>query len=118
MADFPDIPRYSSDLDIHFTLKSQDRIKYWADALIFIFFREADNQGVTNELTFTCLKVLEKVHFTVVFNEKGLKLSSLTKGPIKIHEIKSDEFKDDTELCERAIGYCTNFVHRLYWHLQ
>lgn len=117
VADFPDIPRYHDDWDIHCTLKSQFHIKHWADALIFVFLKDADNQGVANELTFTCQKVLEKTHLSLVLIEQGVQLSSLTRGPIKIHKINADDFENDTELCHKAIGYCTNFVFQLFWVL-
>jgi len=118
VADFPNEPRFHPDQDIHFSLKSQEYIKNWADVLIFAFFKDADNQGVANELTFTCLKVLEKVHFSVVFSEKSVILSSLTKGPIKVHRMKSDVFEDDKELCQKAQGYLTEFIYQLYWQIE
>lgn len=118
VADFPDEPRFHPDWDIHSSLKSQEYIRNWGDVLIFVFFRDADNQGVANELTFTCLKVLEKVHFSVVLKEKSIILSSLTKGPIKVHRIKSDVFEDDKELYEKAQGYLTEFVYQLYWQIE
>ena len=117
VADFPDEPRYHKDWDIHCTVKSQFHIKNWADVLIFVFLKDSDNQGVANELTFTCQRVLEKIHFSVVLYERGIQLSSLTRGPIKIHKVNSDDFENDAVLCTKALGYCTNFVYQLLWTL-
>jgi len=55
--------------------------------------------------------------FSVVFAERDLNVSSMIMGDIEIHEIKADKFEDDLELCEKSIGYLTNFVSRLYWYL-
>lgn len=117
VADFPDAPRLHKNWDIHFSMKSRVFIKNWANALIFVFFKNADNSGVTSEFEFTHLKAQEKLSVSVVFNEKDLDLSTLIKGPIKVHKIYADDFEDDMKLCEKALGYCTNFVYQLYWAL-
>lgn len=75
------------------------------------------NEGVSIELEFCCTKVIEKLGFSVVFGESGLSLSSMILGSIQLHEIKADIFENDSQLNEKAIGYLTNFVHRLYWYL-
>lgn len=113
--DFPDVPRYDPDPDIHFTLKSRDKIKSWAKSLVFVFFRNADNQGVSNELTFTCDLVREKIHDSIVLHEQGVNLSTQTKGPLKISRMCSDKFCTDRALCDKAIGFCTKVVYELLW---
>jgi len=115
VEDFPDVPRYDPDPDIHFTLKSRDNIKNWADMLIFVCFLNADNLGVTNELTFTCDLMQSKIHWSIELHEEGIQLSTQTKGPIKISRMNSDEFRNDQELCEKAIGFCTKVVYELLW---
>lgn len=109
--DFPDEPKYDPDPDIHFTVKSQDKIKNWAEVLIFVFLNDADNQGVSNELMFTCYLVREKTHYSIALYEKGIQLSTQTKGPLKISRMNSSEFCTDRELCDRALGFCTKVVY-------
>lgn len=118
VEDFPDTPRLHNNPDIHFSLKSKHLIKNWAEALIFVFFGGgADNSGVATELEFTCLTVQDKLDRSLVLSEKGLALSTLTKGSIRIHKIDADNFHNDTYLCDIAIGYLTNYVLQLYWSL-
>jgi len=117
VADFPDVPKFHPDQSSHFTLKSQNYIKNWADVLVFVFLCNCDNQGVANELTFASLMVTEKLNVSVVLSEKGVQLSSLTKGPINLQKIDSDEFSNDVELCEMAKGYVTNYIYVLYWKI-
>ncbi len=89
-------------------------IRYCARALLFVFFKAARNEGVSVEFEFTCNRVPEKLGVSVVFSERNLNLTSMIMGSIKIHEIKADTFEDDPELCRKAIGYLTDFTHRLY----
>ena len=117
VKDFPDKPSFHEKRYAHIVAKSQFYIKFWADALLFVYFRGAMNEGVSIELEFCCTKVLEKLGFSVVFGEKDLSLSSMILGSIQIHEIKADAFENDLELCEKSIGYLTNFTYRLYWYL-
>jgi len=115
VEDFPDFPKYDPDPDIHFTLKSRDKIKNWADAVIFVFLCDADNQGVSNELIFTCLSVQHKLHYSIELHEQGIQLSTQTKGPIKISRMNSDEFQSDRQLCQLAMGFCTKIVYELLY---
>jgi hypothetical protein len=107
VKDFPDVPSFHSQGDAHIVAKSQHYIKYWADVLLFVFLNGAMNEGVS----------IEKLGFSVVFGENGLSLSSMIRGTIQIQDIKAEVFVDDSELCEKTLGYLTNFVHRLYWYL-
>lgn len=115
VEDFPDTPRYHSDPDVHFTLKSRERTKNWADVLIFVFYNDANNQGVANELVFTCLSVRHKLHYSIALHEERIRLSTQTKGPIKISRMNSDEFQSDRQLCQLAIGFCTKIVYELLY---
>lgn len=115
VEDFSDTPKYDPDPDIHFTLKSRDRIKNWADVLVFVLLCDADNQGVSNELVFTCISVQRKLHYCIELHEQGIHLSTQTKGPIKISRINSNEFWSDRQLCELAMGFCTKIVYELLW---
>jgi len=117
VKDFPNEPSFNARKFAHVVTKSKYYIKFWADVLLFVFFKGANNEGVSVEFEFTCLKGLEKLGFSVVFAESGMNVSSMIMGGIEIHEIKADRFEDDLELCEKSIGYLTNFVRRLYWYL-
>jgi len=117
VADFPDTPAFHTDKSSHFTLKSQHYIRNWADVLIFIFLRNCDNQGVANELTFASLMAIEKMNVSVALYEKGSQLSALTKGPVNLQKLDSDEFLNAKDLCEIAKGYITNYIYVLYWKL-
>jgi hypothetical protein len=115
VEDFLDTLKYDPDPDIHFTLKSRDRIKNWADVLVFVFLCDADNQGVGNELVFTCISVQHRLHYSIELHEQGIHLSTQTKGPIKISRINSNDFCSDRQLCELATGFCTKIVYELLW---
>jgi hypothetical protein len=111
VRDFPDIPSYDEDPDKHFTLKSRDKIKNWADVLVFVFLRKANNLGVWGELQYTLDFVKNKVHYSIELHQKGADLSSQTRGPLKISRMYSNEFRGDKKLCKRAIAFCTNVVY-------
>jgi hypothetical protein len=113
--DFPNIPKYDKDPDKHFTLKSRDRIKNWADALVFVFMCEANNLGVWSELQFTLDFIKEKIHYSIELHEQGVDLSSQTRGPLKISRMYSNEFCSDIKLCDLAMAFCTNVVYELLW---
>ncbi len=115
VEDFPDIPKYDEDPDKHFTLKSRDEIKNWADALIFVFMREANNLGVWSELQFTLDFVRDKVHYSIELHEQGVDLSSQTRGPLKISRMNSSEFCGDKKLCSLAMAFCTDVVFESLW---
>ena len=111
VKDFPDIPKYDEDPDKHFTLKSEDKIKNWSDALIFVFMCDANNLGVWAELQFTLYSVKEKIHYSVELHEKGIDLSTQTRGRVKISRLYSYEFRSDQQLCDLAMAFCTNVVY-------
>jgi hypothetical protein len=115
VEDFPNIPKYDEDSDKHFTLKSRDRIKNWADVLVFVFIHEANNLGVWSELQFTLDSVKEKIHYSIELHEQGVDLSSQTRGPLKISRMYSSEFCSDRKLCDFAIAFCTNVVYEFLW---
>lgn len=110
-GDFPDIPKYHKDPEIHFTLKSEDKIKNWADVLIFVFMREANNLGVWDELKFTTRDVKEKIHYSIELHEEGTETSSRTRARLKISRMDSHEFRSDRQLCDLAMAFCTNVVY-------
>jgi len=115
VEDFPNIPKYDEDPDKHFTLKSRDKIENWADVLIFVFMREANNLGVWAELQFTLAFVKDKIHYSIELHEKGVDLSSQTRGPLKISRMYSSEFHNDGKLCKLAMAFCTNVVYEFLW---
>lgn len=117
VKEFRDEPYFHRAKYAHIVTKSKHYIKFWADVLLFLFFKGAKNEGVSVEFEFTCSKVLEKLGFSVVLAEKDLNLTSMIMGDVEIHEVKADTFENDLELCEKSIGYLTNFTHRLYWYL-
>ncbi len=117
VKDFPDNPAFHDDKTVHIIEKSQYYIKYWADALVFVFFKNASNEGVSIEFEFCCMKVNEKLSYSIVFSEYELHLSSLILGSVRLHEIRSETFSNQQELCDKASGYLTNFIHRLYWYI-
>lgn len=117
VKDFPNEPSFHIDKHAHIVTKSKYCIRYWADVLLFVFFKSARNEGVSVEFEFTCNNVRDKLGVSVVLSERDLRLSSMILGSIEIQEIKADTFENDLNLCEKSIGYLTNFVYRLYWYL-
>lgn len=117
VKDFPDEPSFHGDKRAHIVTKSKYHIKFWADVLLFVFFKDARNEGVSVEFEFACSNVFEKLSVSVVLSERNLNLSSMIMGSVEIYETKADTFEDELELCEKSIGYLTDFTHRLYWYL-
>lgn len=115
VEDFPNIPKYDEDPDKHFTLKSQDGIRNWADVLVFVFMCEANNLGVWSELQFTLDFVKDKIRYSIELHEQGVDLSSQTRGPLKIARMNSSEFCSDRKLCDLAMAFCTNVVYEFLW---
>ena len=116
-----DMVRYDSDYDIHFTRKSRWRIKNWAHIPIFVFFKNADNLGVGNELAYTCLKLPTKTSNSVVFLERSLNVGSQVRGTIKLgaedQKLSYMHFEDDKKLCNLAFGHCIKKLDRLFYYL-
>ncbi|MCJ7719289.1 hypothetical protein MUO69_05100 [Candidatus Bathyarchaeota archaeon] len=115
--DFPDEPRFSSDLDEHFTAKSRALIKEWAEVPIFVFFKNADNLGVNSELVYTCASLHDKGKHAVVFFETGMNISSQVKGSVKIARISYETFRNDKELCNLAFGHSIKTLDRLFHYI-
>jgi len=90
VKDFPDQPSFHNKTPVHIVTKSKFLIEKWADVLLFVFSKGANNEGVAIEFEFCCSKVIGKLGFSVIFVEKGLALSSMILGSIQIQEIKTD----------------------------
>jgi hypothetical protein len=118
--DFTDAEMYSSDLDEHYTLKSRKLIEEWADVPIFVFFKEADNQGVGAEITYACIKLSNKQSCCAAFFEGRLEdFSTQIKGSIKItRKVSYMIFRHDSELCNLAFGHCVKMLDRLFYYLR
>jgi hypothetical protein len=116
IKDFPDKPSFHNDESIHNLEKSKYYIKNWSEVILFVFSNNGSNEGVSIEFEFCCSKAIEKLSFSVVFEESGLRLSSLILGSVSLNEIKSDSFENTEDLCGKALGYLTNFVYRLFWY--
>ena len=112
---FRNVPKYDEDPDKHYTLKSQDKIKNWAEVLIFVFMRKANNLGVWAELQFTIYFVKNKIRNSIELHEEGTALSTQTRGPLKISRMISNEFGNDRQLCDRATAFCINVAHESLW---
>lgn len=117
VSDFSDVPSFHGVKPAHIVTKSKYYIKFWADVLLFVFFKNGRNEGVSVEFEFACSKVLEKLGVSIVLTEKDLNLSNMILGSVEIQEIKADSFVDGLELCDKLLGYLTNFTHRLYWYI-
>ena len=113
VKDWANISMY--DPDIHFMFKSRDKIRNWADVLIFVLMRKSNNLGVLAELQFVINFVRNKIHYSVELHEKGTVTSSQTRAPLKISRMDSYEFNNDPQLCNRAVAFCTNIVYELLW---
>jgi hypothetical protein len=117
--DFPDRIQYGQDSDEHFTIKSRKLIEDWAHVPIFVFFKKADNQGVSSEITHACLRLFEKQSCCVVFFECGLKgFSTQIKGSVKItKKISYETFSNDRDLCNLSAGHSLKMLDRLFYYL-
>lgn len=117
--DFVDTEMYSSDPDEHYTLKSRKLIEEWAHVPIFVFFKDADNQGVSAEITYTCIKLRDRQSYCVAFFEGRLDdFSTQIKGSIKItKKVSYMIFKGDLDLCNFAFGHCIKMLDKLFYYL-
>jgi len=117
--DFPNRQKHSQDLDEHFTIKCRKLMRNWADVSIFVFFKEAENQGVTIEMAYACLKLDDKQSRCAVFFEHKLRdFSSQVTGTIKVTKrISYEVFKSDKELCNLASGHSLKILDRLFYYL-
>lgn len=114
VADFPNAT-YNKELDIDTTKKSEYFIIYWADVLIFVFFKEGKDYGVTSELRFTCDMVPEKAEHALVLFEDDMEflVGTQVRGPIKITKMSYNNFDNDVELCNHGFGHCVKVLDRL-----
>lgn len=119
VKDFSDKETYSQDPDEHFTLKSQKLIKEWAHVPIFIFLKDADNQGVTIELTYTCVTLTDKQSCCATFFEGDWEnFSRLMRGQVKLTKrVSFSDFDNDADLCDLAGGHALKILDRLYYFL-
>lgn len=116
--DFPDKRKYDKDMDVHYTKKSRRLIRKWAHVPILVFFNEANNLGVANELAYVCQSLLDKQSCCVVFFESGIDVGSQVRGSIKIaKKISYEIFKSDRELCDLAFGHALKVLDRLFYYL-
>lgn len=118
MMDFSDEQRYSDDDDIHYTKKSEDNIHNWAQILIFLFFKEGENEGVASEFKFTCIEVSDKMDTILLLHEKGKKPSTQVEGPRKESKIRVGYFDSDKDLIEITEGYCWNFTRKIFYNIR
>lgn len=118
--DFPDTTKYSDDVDEHFTIKSRMLIDEWAHVPLFVFLKNADNQGVASEITYTCLQLHDKQSCCAVFFEDKLaNFSTQIKGSIKLtKQISYEIFRGDEELCDLAAGHSLKILDRLFYFIK
>ena len=114
VEDFPDDHVYHNDLDIHFTKKSEHYIVEWADEILFVLFRDSDNQGVLSEFRFCSIMDEDVLENSLIEAEDGVHLSSQVMGPIKLTKINTVTFTDEGTLLRRALGHTVKTVERLY----
>jgi hypothetical protein len=119
VKDFSDTVIYSQDPDEHFVLKSQKIIREWAHVPIFVFLKDVDNQGVTVELTYTCLTLMDKQSCCATFFEgRWENFSSLIRGQVKLTKrVSHMDFENEKELWELATGHALKMLDRLYYFL-
>jgi len=121
VKDFRDDVRYDQDDDIHFTIKSRLLIENWAHVSIFVFFKEGDNLGVGNELSYTCLKLPMKISVSVAFLETNLDVGSQVKGTLKLgardQKLSYENFENDKDLCNLAFGHCRKMLDPLFYYI-
>ena len=118
--DFPETTFYSQDMDEHFTIKSRKLINEWAHVLVFVFLKNADNQGVASEITYTCLQLQDKQSLCAVFFEdKFANFSTQIKGSIKItKQISYEIFRNERELCDLAAGHSLKTLDKLFYFIE
>jgi hypothetical protein len=114
VEEFPDEKRYSDDLDIHFTKKSEHYLSYWADLILFVLFRDSDNQGVLSEFRFCSITRSGLLRYSLVLVEEGVHLSSQVRGPIKITRINTAVFRSDASLHRLALGHIVKTAFELH----
>lgn len=115
VSDFPDHPRFHhTGGPIHFQRKSFYYIKSWAQALLFVYFKDADHTGVTREFSYVVDNVITKTDCSAILRHKALKLSTMIQADILGHRILEYSFRDDKDLCESALGCCRDLTYHLF----
>jgi len=99
--------------DEHFREKSFYYIDNWAEILIFVFFKEADNISVTREWSHMIESTSEKCKCSVILRHEDLDLGSLVRGDIGVERVREYSFKDEDELNEFAFSGCFNVLYSL-----
>jgi len=107
--DESDIP--AGSLDEHFREKSFYYIDGWAEILIFVFLREADNISVTREWSHMIESAKGKSRYSLILRHENLNLGSLVRGDIGVERIREYSFKDEKELHEFAFSGCFNVLY-------
>lgn len=108
--DEDNIPRDS--FDEHFRGKSFHYIDKWAEILIFVFFKDADNVSVTREWGHMIESSKEKCKCSTILWHQDLDLGSIVRGDIGGEGIRDYSFEDENELHEVAFSGC---FHVLYY---
>lgn len=96
--------------------KSRLCLKF-ADVNFLVFTHGGKGQGVTNELTYVCDHLLDRIWRCAVFNEKVnglLATSQLNLEMIHFSRMNSVEFDNDNDLNELARGKAFYYLRRLY----
>ncbi len=107
MIDFPDTGHSNEDADIYFLEKSRDKIKNWAEILVFVFDQECNNDSVLVEFFYTVESVTHKCINSTIISSSERYLGSLLRGTVKLYHIRFREFSDIDEMKRK--GYSTVF---------
>lgn len=99
--------------DEHFRGKSFHYIDEWAEILIFVFFKEANNISVTREWAHMVESMKEKCNCSVIVRHKDLDVGSIVRGDIGAERVREESFEDENELHEVAFSGCFNVLYSL-----
>jgi len=96
-----------------FREKSFHHIDYWAEILVFVFLKDANNYSVTRELSHMVDCSKEKCSHSIILRHDEIDLGSLIKGDISIERILESSFSDNQELYQTAFAGCFNILFTL-----
>jgi len=102
----------SESLNEHFRRKSFYYIDNWAEVLIFVFFKEANNISVTREWSHM-IESATKTKCSIILRHKDLDVGSLVRGDIGAERVREQPFKNEEELREFAYSGCFNILYSL-----
>lgn len=115
VIDFSEPQKRAGENQSEYILRKSYHWVEHADVRVFLFLKDAPNEGVTLELKHMLDNFKDKIEYSVVCIEKG-ETSQLITGEIRLsRKLYRIDFKNMDDLVGKITGMLINFSKQLYY---